>query len=304
MVYVFCAFYGECSDLIKHYNLKKRQSDKHYRFDVFENEVSPVKIIITGQGAVLAASAVSGAVSYFGIDGKDAIINIGTCAGNYELGSVFLCNKITEYVTGRTFYPDMLIKSSIREGEIVTVSVPVKENDIALGKLYDMEASAIYQAANIYVGPHRMVFVKVVSDNGNYDNLTPAMVKAIMADATDAIVQYVDDFVEVEVLSGSLDATDSIYDTDKMYSNKYENTSESLGCQRIEYDESYVNQLCADLHCSKSMENQVEQLIKYLSLEGTDYKTYIDGLYQEGRIPAHDKKNGKVCLDEIKGALL
>ena len=140
MVYVFCAFYGECSDLIKHYNLKKRQSDKHYRFDVFENEVSPVKIIITGQGAVLAASAVSGAVSYFGIDGKDAIINIGTCAGNYEVGSVFLCNKITEYVTGRTFYPDMLIKCSIREGEIVTVSVPVKENDIALGKLYDMEA--------------------------------------------------------------------------------------------------------------------------------------------------------------------
>lgn len=277
MVYVFCAFYGECSDLIKHYNLKKRQSDKHYRFDVFENEVSPVKIIITGQGAVLAASAVSGAVSYFGIDGKDAIINIGTCAGNYELGSVFLCNKITEYVTGRTFYPDMLIKSSIRECEIVTVSVPVKENDIALGKLYDMEASAIYQAANIYVGPHKMGFVKVVSDNGNYDNLTPDMVKTIMADAIGVIVQYVDDFVEVEgkveVLSSSLDAT-------------------------------YVNQLCADLHCSKSMENQVEQLIKYLSLEGTDYKTYIDGLYQEGRIPTHDKKNGKVCLDEIKGALL
>lgn len=277
MVYIFCAFYGECSDLIKHYNLKKRQSDKHYRFDVFENEVSPVKIIITGQGAVLAASAVSGAVSYFGIDGKDAIINIGTCAGNYEVGSVFLCNKITEYVTGRTFYPDMLIKSSIIECEIVTVSVPVKENDIALGKLYDMEASAIYQAANIYVGPHKMGFVKVVSDNGNYDNLTPDMVKTIMADATGVIVQYVDDFVEVE--------------------GKVEALSRSL-------DATYVNQLCADLHCSKSMENQVEQLIKYLSLEGTDYKTYIDGLYQEGRIPTHDKKNGKVCLDEIKGALL
>ena len=277
MVYVFCAFYGECSDLIKHYNLKKRQSDKHYRFDVFENEVSPVKIIITGQGAVLAASAVSGAVSYFGIDGKDAIINIGTCAGNYEVGSVFLCNKITEYVTGRTFYPDMLIKSSIRECEIVTVSVPVKKNDIALGKLYDMDASAIYQAANIYVGPHKMGFVKVVSDNGNYDNLTPDMVKTIMADATGVIVQYVDDFVEVE--------------------GKVEALSRSL-------DATYVNQLCADLHCSKSMENQVEQLIKYLSLEGTDYKTYIDGLYQEGRIPTHDKKNGKVCLDEIKGALL
>lgn len=52
------------------------------------------------------------------------------------------------------------------------------------------------------------------------------------------------------------------------------------------------------------MENQVRQLIKYLSLEGTDYMTYINKLYDEGRLPAHDKKNGKVCLDEIKRELL
>lgn len=282
MVYVFCAFYGECSGLIKHYNLKKRQTDKYYRFDVFENENQPVRIILTGQGSVMAAAAVSGAASFFGIKAEDAIINVGTCAGDYEPGQVFICNKITEEATGRTFYPDMILRSSLPERELVTAPVVIRKSiheyankDSHNMVLYDMEAAAIYQAANLYVGPHRMGFVKVVSDNGDIEGLTPDFIKGLMAGAVDEIASYVDMFVT---------------DTHDM-------------C-RAEESTQFTNQLCKDLHCSKVMENQVRQLIKYLSLEGTDYMTYINKLYNEGRLPAHDKKNGKVCLDEIKRELL
>ena len=282
MVYVFCAFYGECSGLIKHYNLKKRQTDKYYRFDVFENENQPVRIILTGQGSVMAAAAVSGAASFFGIKAEDAIINVGTCAGNYEPGQVFICNKITEEATGRTFYPDMILRSNLPERELVTAPVVIRKSiheyankDSHNMVLYDMEAAAIYQAANLYVGPHRMGFVKVVSDNGDIEGLTPDFIKGLMAEAVDEIASYVDMFVT---------------DTHDM-------------C-RAEESTQFTNQLCKDLHCSKVMENQVRQLIKYLSLEGTDYMTYINKLYNEGRLPAHDKKNGKVCLDEIKRELL
>lgn len=282
MVYIFCAFYGECSGLIKHYNLKKRQTDKYYRFDVFENENQPVRIILTGQGSVMAAAAVSGAASFFGIKAEDAIINVGTCAGDYEPGQVFICNKITEEATGRTFYPDMILRSGLPEKELVTVPVvihkPIHEyvnKDSYDMALYDMEAAAIYQVANLYVGPHRMGFVKVVSDNGDIEGLAPDFIKKLMAEAVDEIASYVDMFVT---------------DTHDM-------------C-RAEESTQFTNQLCKDLHCSKVMENQVRQLIKYLSLEGTDYMTYINRLYDEGRLPAHDKKNGKVCLDEIKRELL
>ena len=282
MVYVFCAFYGECSGLIKHYNLKKRQTDKYYRFDVFENENQPVRIILTGQGSVMAAAAVSGAASFFGIKAEDAIINVGTCAGDYEPGQVFICNKITEEATGRTFYPDMILRSNLPERELVTAPVVIRKSiheyankDSHNMVLYDMEAAAIYQAANLYVGPHRMGFVKVVSDNGDIEGLTPDFIKGLMAEAVDEIASYVDMFVT---------------DTHDM-------------C-RAEESTQFTNQLCKDLHCSKVMENQVRQLIKYLSLEGTDYMTYINKLYNEGRLPAHDKKNGKVCLDEIKRELL
>lgn len=282
MVYVFCAFYGECSGLIKHYNLKKRQTDKYYRFDVFENENQPVRIILTGQGSVMAAAALSGAASFFGIKAEDVIINVGTCAGNYEPGQVFICNKITEAATGRTFYPDMILRSGLPERELVTAPVVIRKSiheyankDSHNMVLYDMEAAAIYQAANLYVGPHRMGFVKVVSDNGDIEGLTPDFIKGLMAGAVDEIASYVDMFVA---------------DTHDM-------------C-RAEESTQFTNQLCKDLHCSKVMENQVRQLIKYLSLEGTDYMTYINKLYNEGRLPAHDKKNGKVCLDEIKRELL
>ena len=282
MVYVFCAFYGECSGLIKHYNLKKCQTDKYYRFDVFENENQPVRIILTGQGSVMAAAAVSGAASFFGIKAEDAIINVGTCAGDYEPGQVFICNKITEEATGRTFYPDMILRSGMPERELVTAPVVIRKSiheyankDSHNMALYDMEAAAIYQAANLYVGPHRMGFVKVVSDNGDIEGLTPDFIKGLMAEAVDEIASYVDMFVA---------------DTHDM-------------C-RAEESTQFTNQLCKDLHCSKVMENQVRQLIKYLSLEGTDYMTYINKLYNEGRLPAHDKKNGKVCLDEIKRELL
>lgn len=315
MVYVFCAFYGECSGLIKHYNLKKRQTDKYYRFDVFENENQPVRIILTGQGSVMAAAALSGAASFFGIKAEDAIINVGTCAGDYEPGQVFICNKITEEATGRTFYPDMILRSSLPERELVTAPVVIRKSiheyankDSHNMALYDMEAAAIYQAANLYMGPHRMGFVKVVSDNGDIEGLTPDFIKGLMAEAVDEIASYVDMFVTDagNWHNDRLDAFDKLNGgkNNSIQQQHMEHYSLNDDMCRAEESTQFTNQLCKDLHCSKVMENQVRQLIKYLSLEGTDYMTYINKLYNEGRLPAHDKKNGKVCLDEIKRELL
>ena len=147
-----------------------------------------------------------------------------------------------------------------------------------------------------------MGFVKVVSDNGDIEGLTPDFIKKLMAEAVDEIASYVDMFVT--------DAGN--WHNDKLNSGKNNNIQQqhmehySLNDDMCRAEEStqFTNQLCKDLYCSKVMENQFRQLIKYLSLEGADYMTYINRLYDEGRLPAHDKKNGKVCLDEIKRELL
>ena len=282
---------------------------------MFENENQPVRIILTGQGSVMAAAAVSGAASFFGIKAEDAIINVGTCAGDYEPGQVFSCNKITEEATGRTFYPDMILRSGMPERELVTAPVVIRKSiheyvnknsyDMAL---YDMEAAAIYQAANLYVGPHRMGFAKVVSDNGDIEGLTPDFIKGLMARAVDEIASYVDMFVTDagNWHNDRLDAFDKLNGgkNNGIQQQHMEHYSLNDDMCRAEESTQFTNQLCKDLHCSKVMENQVRQLIKYLSLEGTDYMTYINKLYNEGRLPALDKKNGKVCLDEIKRELL
>ena len=70
----------------------------------------------------------------------------------------FSGNKLTEQMTGRTFYPDMLMKANFRECEIVTVARVLNEGSDSV--VYDMEAAAVYQAAAFFVGPHRMHFIK------------------------------------------------------------------------------------------------------------------------------------------------
>ncbi len=165
MIYIFSAFYAEAKNIIDHYGLKKEKSPEMVRFDVFANE--SIRLVITGVGEINAAAAVSNIGGAYGISPDDEILNVGCGAGfssDICLGSIFLGNKLTEQMTGRTFYPDMLMKANFRECEIVTVARVLNEGCDSV--VYDMEAAAVYQAAAFFVGPHRMHFIKLVSDAG------------------------------------------------------------------------------------------------------------------------------------------
>ena len=152
MIYIFSAFYAEAKNIIDHYGLKKEKSPEMVRFDVFANE--SIRLVITGVGEINAAAAVSNIGGAYGISPDDEILNVGCGAGfssDICLGSIFLGNKLTEQMTGRTFYPDMLMKANFRECEIVTVARVLNEGCDSV--VYDMEAAAIYQAAAFFVGP-------------------------------------------------------------------------------------------------------------------------------------------------------
>ena len=86
---------------------------------------------------------------------------------------MYLCKKIMEHVTGRTFYPDILYRHPFEEAEIVTGAMlyhTEKQNrvnpKIRNGHkkivwqtvfFYDMEASSISGRAYFF-GPHQMSF--------------------------------------------------------------------------------------------------------------------------------------------------
>ena len=274
MIYIFSAFYAEAKNIIDHYGLKKEKSPEMVRFDVFANE--SIRLVITGVGEINAAAAVSNIGGAYGISPDDEILNVGCGAGfssDICLGSIFLGNKLTEQMTGRTFYPDMLMKANFRECEIVTVARVLNEGCDSV--VYDMEAAAVYQAAAFFVGPHRMHFIKLVSDAG--ERIDQSKITELFALQEDKICGYIDRLLSACADKAPMDDTQSSWDMDR---------------------------LICDMRCSKVMGDQLAQLIKYCRLSGIDYKAVLDEYYTNGLLPCESKREGKKCLFELKQRLL
>lgn len=274
MIYIFSAFYAEAKNIIDHYGLKKEKSPEMVRFDVFANE--SIRLVITGVGEINAVAAVSNIGGAYGISPDDEILNVGCGAGfssDICLGSIFLGNKLTEQMTGRTFYPDMLMKANFRECEIVTVARVLNEGCDSV--VYDMEAAAVYQAAAFFVGPHRMHFIKLVSDAG--ERIDQSKITELFALQEDKICGYIDRLLSACADKAQMDDTQSSWNMDR---------------------------LICDMRCSKVMGDQLAQLIKYCRLSGIDYKAVLDEYYTNGLLPCESKREGKKCLFELKQRLL
>lgn len=282
MIYIFSAFYAEAKNIIDHYVLKKEKSPETVRFDVFAND--SIRLVITGVGEINAAAAVSNIGGAYGISPDDEILNVGCGAGFGNetcLGSLFLGNKLTEQMTGRTFYPDMLMKTNLMECEIVTVTRVLNEGRDSV--VYDMEAAAVYQAAALFVGPHRMHFIKLVSDAG--ERIDQSKITELFALQEEKICGYIDMLLSVCADKASIDEN-----------AKGENTVAKSAWN--------IDGLISDMRCSKVMGDQLAQLIKYCRLSGIDYKAVLDEYYAKGMLPCESKREGKKCLFELKQRLL
>ena len=282
MIYIFSAFYAEAKNIIDHYSLKKEKSPETVRFDVFAND--SIRLVITGVGEINAAAAVSNIGGAYGISPDDEILNVGCGAGFGNetcLGSIFLGNKLTEQMTGRTFYPDMLMKTNLMECEIVTVTRVLNEGRDSV--VYDMEAAAVYQAAAFFVGPHRMHFIKLVSDAG--ERIDQSKITELFALQEEKICGYIDMLLSAGADKASIDKK-----------TKGKNTAAESSWN--------MDRLISDMRCSKVMGDQLAQLIKYCRLSGIAYKAVLDEYYAKGLLPCESKREGKKCLLELKQRLL
>ena len=146
MFYFVCALYAEARPLISALSLRKDAFSCPY--DTYFSEDSSVVLAISGTGPIAGAASASYLLTRFGFR-----------------------NKITDAMSGRTFYPDMLYDLSScglpSSSEKALVTVPRAVSSFGdPSSLYDMEASGIYQAASHVLSPHRVLFLKYVSDSG------------------------------------------------------------------------------------------------------------------------------------------
>lgn len=294
MIYIVTATYAEAHAFLTHFQLKKDTSHTH--FQVFLNKGQDICLIISGTGQIPAAVAVSSICTEYGAGQGDFLINAGICAGILnknaqetdnlnQTGKIFLCHKIREQTTGKTFYPDILYRHEFTEAQVVTGAKPYAKTDQsevndANFYLYDMEAAAVYQAGSYYLGPHQMSFLKIISDHGNPENVSSSQIEGLIGQ-------------NMESISGHITRLQAITCEDRQHDPFQEEPVQEI-----------LEKLCRDMHCSRTMSESVRQHIRYCIFSGVDYVSAIDGMYRNGRLPCKDKREGKQCLEELKKRLL
>lgn len=272
--------------MIQKFHLIQKSEIKH--FQVFGNEEAGIILTVTGVGSVAAATAVGSICTAFHVNqGKgepeDFLVNVGICSGNIsdthclkETSRIYFCNKITENATGRTFYPDVLYRHGFEETEVTTMECPVC---MERNGLHDMEASAVYQAGSHFFGPHQMSFLKVVSDNGRPDSVTPQMAESFIGSQMPGISEYIFKLSEIS------------------RNGKKEYV---LG----EEEEKFLEKLSGDMHCSVTMKASLRQYVIYGKLAGIDYQKAAEEMYAKKILPCGSKREGKLCFEEFRKQLL
>ena len=298
MIYVMMALYQEAHGLIRELELKKNTA--YAPFEVFDNESAGIRLVVTGVGEIAAAAATAAVCARDGADAADFLVNIGCCAAGgcepadrdmdsgygaahaAQIGDLYVCHKITEQATGKTFYPDILYRHPWKERELVTGMQPM-QRAAAHGALYDMEAAAVYQAGIRFFSPDRMSFLKVVSDSGvaGQERMTAETLAGLLEQHVKAVAGF---------LANLWKAADE------------EEALRSGGI--LQEDEAVLEQIFAALHCSQTMRASARQYITYAALTGYDWKVELEEWYARGLLPCKDRREGKVRLEELKQVLL
>lgn len=283
MVYFFCALYEEAQFLIDAFQLKK--NPELHAFPLYESrkEMNPkMTLVITGSGAIPAATAVGYLAARDDRREEGLLINIGSCGGGekFPVGTVTLGNKLWNETTGRSYYPDILFRHPFREVEIRTGSAPASAEKITIAEnvVYDMEAAAIYQAGSRFYRPDQMLFLKVVSDHG------------------------IEEAVRQEYLPGGLHNLMSGAEAELLpfFNHLMERQPE----EETEERNPEAERLKEELHCSVTMAAEVEQLIRYVNLAGVGLSTILEADRAAGILPCRDKKEGKGYLAQLKRRVL
>ena len=197
MLYLYIALYAEAKEVIRRLGLKRKQAQ--IGFEVYEDEQEQIRLILMGTGALPAATAVGSSLSFFRAGERDMLINFGSCAAERKPGEVYLCHKLIDRSTGRSYYPDMLFRSSLPEAVSIMEpnvwkgglagGVSAETAETCQGLLHDMEGAAVFAAGSYFLAPHQMHFMKVVSDDGT-GTVSAAGLSEITAQASGELIAY------------------------------------------------------------------------------------------------------------------
>ncbi len=266
MIYVFAALYAEGKPWIDAFGLK---SSTAYRgLQAFTNE--NMTLVLTGTGMLNAACAVSQVFGTCDIVPDDFLVSYGSAAGIRAAKGLYIANRITAMDTKRSYYPDLLLRHPFKEAHFLTGNQILREEDVTrlkegLYDVYDMESYAVYHAAKRFMGPHRMVFLRFISDHGEQLGLSELQQK--QTETIGPVIDWVKELSEITVV------------------------------KQKEIDLDIPERFLEEIHASASMRTMFLQDVRYAALCGRDYVGKIREM--ERSVPVKEKEEGKKLLHEF-----
>jgi len=152
---------------------------------VYRNE--NIALIVSGLGKIKAAAATARLFSRECVARGAGAINIGIAGSvhpaSHPKSQIFLIHKIVDNGSAREFFPDMIIKSGLKETTLTTFDAPVTLESMGIPTLglVDMEASGFFETASLFLGPHRIVCLKIVSDHLEGKRLKRSEIRSLVA---------------------------------------------------------------------------------------------------------------------------
>lgn len=274
MFLIVAALYCEAKPLITYFKLKRDTTID--RCEIYCSE--DICVIISGTGIIHSAASTAFLIASRNGNGIAGILNMGICGAlpvNTELGSPIIFNKIVNTTSGKVFYPDMFLSSGIAEGTLHSFSHRIsKEKCIGDIKFVDMEAAGFMEASLMYLPPHKIYCLKVISDHLDVEKLETTNVSNIIRQNLPIIENLIKDSTGFE---------------------------DSKALRLTDKDIDLLNDMSLGLKLSTTMKYQLKELfLQYLIHTGNNLSLALE---KYKGMEVKSKNEGKIILNELRGVL-
>ena len=194
------ALKAEAKPIISNYNLVKDDAS-----NIYSNE--NIFLFIIGVGNKKVLERLNSFVLNYDQWYKTIIINIGIAGGNQsqtKLGEIYRVNSIVDKQSGKMYFPDMLIKSNLNEIELATVLKPISDKPDEQRGLVDMEASIVFEFMSNYLPPHRLCFLKIVSDHMDTSHINNINVNSLIKNQMNKVLLFINEINNPQLLDRNI----------------------------------------------------------------------------------------------------
>ncbi len=190
MIHIICALKSEAAPVVEYFNLERKKTTAPFR--IYQGDDADMSLTISGVGRSASASAVQFTYDYYQRAKPGPWINLGV-AGHLDLpvGQAVLVKKITDALTGRTWYPSIVIDTALPSCDILTLEKPGEDYQSAL---FDMECAGFFQCACQVTALELIQVIKIIADNAEQpmDNITPDHISRLIRRNLTAIYNIIE----------------------------------------------------------------------------------------------------------------